>query len=66
MSIKNKEHIHEVAYNRGFSDFLRGKYYDTPYRKNSLFQKEYIRGLDSAYFFLQFRRIEREKRFQRN
>lgn len=45
----NTKHLHEKAYYRGYKDFIHGKL-DDPYRKYSLYSKEWQRGQNAAYF----------------
>lgn len=46
---ENTKHLHEKAYYRGYKDFIHGKL-DDPYRKHSLYSKEWQRGQNAAYF----------------
>lgn len=47
--VQNDKHIHELAFYRGYRDFVHGKL-DSPYRRDSLLSKEWQRGQNAAYF----------------
>ena len=49
MAIEAMIHIHPNAYHRGYRDFRKGNL-DMPYRKDTLWEKEWIRGFNAAYF----------------
>ena len=48
-AIQPIQHIHEHAYNKGYRDFRNGNL-DNPFRKGTLFSKEWQRGFNAAYF----------------
>ena len=49
MAIEAMQHIHENAYHKGYRDFCHGNL-DNPFRKDTLFAKEWQRGFNAAYF----------------
>lgn len=49
IEVTSDTHIHANAYHRGYRDWAKGKL-DDPYRKGSLFSKEWQRGQNAAYF----------------
>ena len=49
MAIEASQHIHEQAFHKGRKDFRYGRL-DNPFRKGTLWAKEWERGFNAAYF----------------